>query len=209
MARAVDMPITLEGRALFNVQNALAAAAVGHAMEMKIEEIRHGLVSFFPSPSQTPGRTNFFSIKDFEVMLDYAHNPPAYKNIIDLVSRLGHKRCLFVFDVVGDRRDEDFREICRLIASGCQYAIVYEDKQLRGRQPGELMSIVEKAFIDIGFDTNAFEKIADEGQAIERALSIAKKDDLVCIMSGRVEQVIERLNAFQDKDDVQQNRLDG
>ncbi len=201
VARAVDMPITLEGRALFNVQNALAAAAVGHAMGLQIEEIRHGLISFFPSPSQTPGRTNFFSINDFEVMLDYAHNPPAYKNIIDLISRLGHKRCLFVFDVVGDRRDADLCEISRLIASGCQHAIVYEDKQLRGRQPGELMDIVEKAFLESGFDAQAFEKIADEGSAIERALSIAQKDDLVCIMSGRVEQVIERLNAFQEKGD--------
>jgi len=202
VARAVDMPITLEGRAIFNIQNALATAAVGHAMGLKLEEIRHGLISFFPSASQTPGRTNFFSIKDFEVLLDYAHNPPAYKNILDLISRLGHKRCLFVFDVVGDRRDEDLHEICRLIASGCQHAIVYEDKQLRGRQPGELIDIVEKAFIEIGFDAGAFEKIADEGQAIERALSIARKDDLVCIMSGRVAQVIERLNAFQNRDDV-------
>ena len=199
VARSVDMPITLEGRAMFNVQNALAAAAVGHAMGMKIEAIRHGLISFFPSPTQTPGRTNFFSIKDFEVMLDYAHNPPAYKNIIDLISRLGHKRCLFVFDVVGDRRDEDLREMCRLIASVCHHAIVYEDKQLRGRQPGELMDFVEKAFLDAGFETNAIEKIADETQAIERALSMAQKDDLVCIMSGRVEQAVEQLNAFREK----------
>ena len=198
VARAVDMPITLEGRALFNIQNALAAVAVGHAMGMKTEEIRHGLISFFPSPSQTPGRTNFFSIKDFEVMLDYAHNPPAYKNIIDLVRRLGHKRRLFVFDVVGDRRNEDLREMCQLIASGCQHAIVYEDKQLRGRQPGELMNFVEKAFIDAGFEANAIEKIADEADAIDRALSMAQKDDLVCIMSGRVAQVIEHLEAFQE-----------
>ena len=132
-------------------------------------------------------------------MLDYAHNPPAYKNIIDLISRLGHKRCLFVFDVVGDRRDEDLREMCHLIASVCQHAIVYEDKQLRGRQPGELMNFVEKAFIDVGFDANAVEKIADETEAIERALSMAQKDDLVCIMSGRVEQAVEQLNAFQGK----------
>ncbi len=196
VARAVDMPITLEGRALFNIQNALAAAAVGHAMGLKIEAIRHGLISFFPSPAQTPGRTNFFSIKDFEVMLDYAHNPPAYKNIIDLISRLGHKRCLFVFDVVGDRRDEDLREICRLIASGCQHAIVYEDKQLRGRSPGELMDLVQQSFIDFGFDADAVEKIGDEAQAIERALSMAQVGDLVCIMSGRVEQVIDHLHAF-------------
>lgn len=197
VARAVDMPITLEGRALFNVQNAMAAAAVGYAMGLKIEQIRQGLVSFFPSPSQTPGRTNFFAVRDFEVMLDYAHNPPAYANIIDLVSRLGHKRRLFVFDVVGDRRDEDLRQICRLIASGCEHAIVYEDKSLRGRAPGELMDLVEKAFIEAGFHADAIEKIADETDAIDRALSMAAKGDLVCIMSGRVEQVIQHLDAYQ------------
>jgi cyanophycin synthetase len=198
VARAVEMPITLEGRAVFNIQNALAAAAVGYAMGLKMESIRRGLISFFPSPSQTPGRTNFFSIKDFEVLLDYAHNPPAYKNIIDLISRLGHKRCLFVFDVVGDRRDEDLYEICRLIASGCQHAIVFEDKELRGRVPGELMDLVEKALIDNGLGGDVVEKIADETDAIERALSLARKDDLVCIMSGRVEQVIAQLNAFDE-----------
>ena len=197
VVRIVDMPITLEGRALFNVQNALAATAVGHSMGLKIEQIRQGLVSFFPSPLQTPGRANFFAVKDFEVMLDYAHNPPAYANIIDLVSRLGHKRRLFVFDVVGDRRDEDLRQICRLIASGCEHAIVYEDKSLRGRTPGELMDLVEKAFIEAGFHADAIEKIADETDAIDRALSMAAAGDLVCIMSGRVEQVIQHLEAYQ------------
>ena len=202
VARAVDMPITLEGQALFNVQNALAATAVGVGLGMKIEDIRHGLISFFPSTSQTPGRTNFFTLNDFEVMLDYAHNPPAYKNIIDLVTRLGHKRRLFVFDVVGDRRDEDLREICALIASGCQHAIVFEDKQLRGRRPGELMDLVEKAFVTNGFDADALEKIPDETDAINRALQLAQKDDLVCIMSGRVEQVIEQLNSFEEQSRV-------
>jgi cyanophycin synthetase len=197
VARAVEMPITLDGRALFNIQNALAAAAVGVAMGLKTESIRHGLISFFPSPAQTPGRTNFFTINDFEVMLDYAHNPPAYQNIIDLISRLGHRRCLFVFDLVGDRRDEDLRQICSLVASVCEHAIVYEDKQLRGRAPGELLDLVEKAFADMGFGADAIERIADESEAIERALSMARTDDLVCIMSGRVEQVIDHLHAFE------------
>jgi cyanophycin synthetase len=199
VVRAVDMPISLEGRALFNIQNALAAAAVGRAMHLKTEEIRQGLVSFFPSPAQTPGRTNFFTIRDFEVMLDYAHNPPAYRHIIDLVTRLGHQRRLFVFDVVGDRRDEDLADICRLIASGCEHAIVYEDKQLRGRAPGELTDLVERAFVEAGFAAGAVEKIADEKAAITRALSIAGPNDLVCIMSGRVEEVIELLDAYESR----------
>ena len=46
----------------------------------------------------------------------------------------------------------------------------------------------------------AVEKIPDESEAIDRALSLAQKDDLVCIMSGRVEQVIQHLYAFQEKE---------
>jgi cyanophycin synthetase len=198
VARAADLPITLEGRATFNVQNALAAAAVGHALGLTIDQIRLGLTSFFPSPSQTPGRMNFFSVKGFEVMLDYAHNPPAYRNIVDLVKNLGHERRIFVFDVVGDRRDEDIAEVCRLIATVCQQAIVYEDKQLRGRAPGELMDLVEKALVNAGLSARSVEKIADETEAIAEALATAQKGDLVCIMSGRVEDVIEQLESFDE-----------
>lgn len=198
VARAVEMPLTMEGRALFNVQNALAATAVAHAMGLKIEEIRQGLVSFFPSPSQTPGRTNFFSIQDVEVMLDYAHNPSAYQSILDLVKRMGHKRRIIVFDVVGDRRDEDIREICGIIARHCEHAVVYEDKDLRGRTEGELMTLVEQALIEKDFDAQNIDKISGETEAINHALSIARKDDLVCIMSGRVDQVIQHLYALKE-----------
>jgi len=198
VARAVEMPLTMEDRALFNIQNALAATAVAHAMTLKIEEIRHGLVSFFPSPSQTPGRTNFFTIKDVEVMLDYAHNPSAYQSILDLVKRMGHKRRIVVFDMVGDRRDEDIHDMCRMIARHCDHAVVYEDVDLRGRKEGELMALSEQAMIGAGFDAQRIDKISKETEAIDHALSIAGKGDLVCIMSGRVEQVIQHLYAMKE-----------
>lgn len=198
VARAIEMPITLEGRALFNIQNALAATAVAHALNLKIEEIRQGLVSFFPSPSQTPGRTNFFNIRDFEVMLDYAHNPSAYRQVLDMISQLGHPRRIFVFDVVGDRRDDDIREMCRLIAARCDHAVVFEDQNLRGRQPGELIALVEASMTAAGFSPEKIDKIPDEFEAIDHALSMARKDDLVCIMSGRVEEVINRLYAYKE-----------
>ncbi|CAB5090494.1 Cyanophycin synthase (EC (EC [Olavius algarvensis associated proteobacterium Delta 3] len=198
VARAVEMPLTMEGRALFNIQNALAATAVAHAMALKIEEMRQGLVSFFPSPSQTPGRTNFFTIENVEVMLDYAHNPSAYENILDLVKRMGHQRRIIVFDVVGDRRDEDIRKICGIIARYCDHAVVYEDKDLRGRTAGELMTLVERALVAEGFDAQSIDKIPREMEAINHALYLAGKDDLVCIMSGRVERVIQHLYAMKE-----------
>jgi cyanophycin synthetase len=199
VARAQEMPITMEGRALFNLQNALAATAVAHALGLKLDEIRHGLISFFPSPSQTPGRANFFTIKDVEVMLDYAHNLSAYQNIIDLVNRMEPGRRLFVFDVVGDRRDEDIREICRMIAGNCEHAIVYEDEDLRGREPGELAALAEQSLIAAGFSADSIEKIPDVMDAVDHALSVAGEGDLVCVMSGRVEKVIQHLYNVKER----------
>jgi len=198
VARAKEMPITMEGRALFNIQNAMASAAVAHALGLTLEEIRQGLVSFFPSASQTPGRANFFAVKDFEIMLDYAHNLSAYQNIIDLVKRMGHKRRVFVFDVVGDRRDEDIAEICRIVAENADHAVVFEDEDTRGRAPGELTELAHKALTAAGFDAGRIDKIPDVMEAVDHALSIARKEDLVCVMSGRVEKVIRHLYDIQE-----------
>jgi cyanophycin synthetase len=131
-------------------------------------------------------------------MLDYAHNPSAYRQVLDLVARLDHQRRIFVFDVVGDRRDDDIREMCRLIAASCDHAVVFEDKNLRGRQPGELTTLVEASMTAAGFPEDRIEQIPDEFEAIDHALSMARKDDLVCIMSGRVDQVINRLYAYKE-----------
>ena len=61
------------------------------------------------------------------------------------------------------------------------------------------MDFVEKALFEAGFDSDKINKIPDENTAIEYALSIAQKKDLVCIMSGSVEQVIPQLYSFQEK----------
>ncbi|HWC33122.1 MAG TPA: cyanophycin synthetase, partial [Actinomycetota bacterium] len=50
------LPITFEGRARMNVQNALAAAGAAHAAGAHLHDIRQALRSFAPSIFQTPGR---------------------------------------------------------------------------------------------------------------------------------------------------------
>ena len=50
-----------------------------------------------------------------DYLLDYAHNPHAYKNLFDWSGALASAAAL-VFDVVGDRRDEDIEEVCGMLA---------------------------------------------------------------------------------------------
>ena len=198
VARVEDIPITLGGRAEFNVQNALAATAAAYARGVDVDEIRRALLSFLPSPLQTPGRLNQMTIGGVDYLLDYAHNPHAVRNLMQLVDRLGERRRIVVFDVVGDRRDADIEEVCDLLAPMFDAAVVYEADDLRGRAPGELMDLQERYLTAAGFDAAAIERVPVEREAIERAAELARPGEFVCCLTGRVHEAIQWLRAHAE-----------
>ena len=199
VARIEDIPLTLGGRAEFNVQNALAATAAAYARGIGVDEIRRALVSFLPSPLQTPGRLNLMNIGGVDYLLDYAHNAHAYRNLMTLVRRLGERRRIIVFDVVGDRRDEDYEEVCGVLAPVFDAAVVYEAEDLRGRAPGALMDLQVRYLTAAGLDAAAIERVPVEQDAIQRASELAQPGDLVCCMTGRVHEAIQWLRTFAEQ----------
>ncbi|MEE2903778.1 MAG: cyanophycin synthetase, partial [Myxococcota bacterium] len=140
------IPATLEGKAMHNVQNAMAAAVVAYAQGIKLANVRQGLQTFDTSYFQAPGRLNIFDELPFKVVLDYAHNPVAVRCMVDLVSRLdaeGRKIC--VLAAPGDRRNEDILEIAATAASGpFDHIIVRRDDALRGREPDEVPKLLRQ-----------------------------------------------------------------
>ena len=199
VARVEDVPLTLGGRAEFNVRNALAATAAAWAHGIDVDEIRRGLLSFLPSSQQTPGRLNMTSVAGVDYLLDYAHNPHAYRALIDLVRRMGERRRTIVFDVVGDRRDADIEEVCGIVAPLFDAAVLYEAEDLRGRRPGELMDLQEKYLTAAGFDPAAIRRAPVEEDAIRLAAEAARPGELVCYMTGRVQAGIRLLTAFAEQ----------
>ena len=199
VARVVDVPLTLEGRAVFNIQNALAATAAAYAHGVGADEIRRGLISFLPSPLQTPGRLNLKRFGGVDYLLDYGHNPHAYRALLELVKQLGDRRRIIVFDVVGDRRDEDIEKICGLVGPVFDAAFLYEAEDLRGRAPGELMDLQTRFLTAAGLDAAAIERAPHEPDAIRRATETARPGDLVCYMTGRVQGGIEWLHDCEER----------
>ena len=199
VARAYEVPVTMEGKALFNIQNCLAATAATYAAGLKIEEIRQGLTSFFPSPMQVPGRTNLIPVKNFRVLLDYAHNPHAYRNLLSLVKSLEHPRRTIILDAVGDRRDEDIVELGRLAGPVFDRVILYEDKELRGRKSGEIVALLRKGLVESGMKEENIEIALPEVEAIDRGLALCEEKDLLCIMTGRVQAAIQHIYDYKEK----------
>ena len=64
-----EVPSTLDGKALHNVQNSMFAAAICFSMGASLDEIRLGLRTFVTSFFQAPGRMNVFDDHPFRVIL--------------------------------------------------------------------------------------------------------------------------------------------
>src|SRR5690349_16957844 len=83
-----DVPLTLGGTARFQRQNVLASMASAYVQGMRYDDIRAGLLPFFPSPGTTPGRMNMIRVRGGgRVLVDYAHNAATIAGLVDFVWR--------------------------------------------------------------------------------------------------------------------------
>lgn len=192
------IPATLEGRALHNVQNAMFAAVMSFAMGVKVENIRHGLRTFDTSFFQAPGRLNVFDDHPFRVILDYGHNPAAVRAMADTVARLRVSgRRIAVITAPGDRRDEDIRELARIVAGSFDHVIFKRDDDPRGRGPDEVPRLMEAEALAHGMAREAVEVIVDEVAAVEAGLKLARRGDLLVIFGDALSRCWKQIIYFR------------
>ena len=181
------IPATLEGKAAFNVQNAMFAAMIAWVMDVKIDNIRVGLRTFDTTFFQAPGRLNVYDELPFKVILDYGHNPAAVAAMAETAARMevgGRRLC--VLAAPGDRRDEDVRELARAAAGTFDHFIVRSDDSLRGRKVGEITGLLRASLVDAGVSANAITTIESEVEAVGAALKMGARGDLLVIFGDDI-----------------------
>jgi len=180
-----DVPLMLGGAARFQQENVLAAIATAYVQGMRYDDIRAGLLSFFPSPSLTPGRLNLMRVQNGRVLVDYAHNAAAIRGLMEFVQCIDANRRIGVVTVPGDRRDEDLREVGRL-AAALDYVVVKEDGYRRGRAEGNIAELIIDGLREGGLSENQYATIFSEQEAIAHAMARMKDNDLVVILADDV-----------------------
>ncbi len=181
------IPATIEGKAVHNVQNAMFASAMAFAMGVELEQIRHGLRTFDTSFFQAPGRMNQYDEHPFKVILDYGHNPAAVNMVCQTIDRFeisGRKIC--ALSAPGDRRDEDIQAIANEAAGHFDHYILKADDNRRGRDLQEVPQMMRKQLIAQGVADNQIDIIADETEAVNAALSMARQGDLLLIFGDNI-----------------------
>ncbi len=173
----------------FTVYNSLAATAVGLKLGLTRKQIEDGILALV----SVEGRMNRVNEgQDFEVIVDYAHTPDAFIKVFESVVPGKKRRIISLFGGAG-RRDESTRaERGEIGAKNSDIVIITEDDSRdedRTLIAEEFARGAEKAGKTREKDLFV---ILDREEAIEKAISLAKKDDIVLVLGKGHEKTILR-----------------
>lgn len=197
--KAVNVPLTYGGRALFMIQNILPAVLTAHIKGFTIEDIKVALETFIPSASQTPGRLNLFEFRNFTILLDYAHNPAGMRALKQFVDNMEATHKVGIIAGIGDRRVEDNNEIGAIAADMFDEIIIRQDKQLRGKTEEELIKMLNDG-IKMRDPNKKTTIIPSEREAIIHAVNTAKKGSLIILCSDVVPDALELVKKLKEEE---------
>ena len=206
IAKANNIPITMEGKAKFMISNVLAASLATYLYGFEIEDIANSLRTFIPSPMLMPGRLNIFKFKKFHVLIDFAHNPAGYEAIEDYLSNVEATKKIGIISGVGDRRDEDIRECGKIAGRMFDYIIIRNEKHLRGRTEEEINDLIISG-IQESDSTVSYECIPKEIEALKHAMSMAEDGTFITALSDVVTNAIELVQEYQTREILDEGKI--
>lgn len=197
--KAVNIPLTFGGRATYNIANVLPTLLAGFIRNFKVEDMRVALQTFIPGPVQTPGRMNIFRFKNFELMVDYAHNTAGFEAIGEMLGKIDAYH-VGVIAGVGDRRDEDTIALGRQAAKMFNEIVIRQDKNLRGRTEDEIIELITRGIreVDPNKKVTSFKRETD---AIDFAIKNARKGTFLTICSDVVPDALDQILALKEAED--------
>jgi cyanophycin synthetase len=138
---------------------------------------------------------NYFKIRDFSVLVDYAHNPHGMCEMQDYLSHIHAPRKVGIVAGVGDRRDSDIIELAEIAANMFDHIIERQEHSLRGRELDEMNNLMIQGMEKSGRKV-PYEMIPDEKEAIRYALETAQTGDYIVALSDNYQEVIKIIKEF-------------
>ena len=169
----------------FSVYNSLAAICVAQKVGVSLETIKEALLEV-----RVPGRSEVVDNKfEIPIMIDYAHSPESLESILQAVKSYTRGRVISVFGCGGDR-DKGKRPIMGEISGRiADYTIITSDNP-RTEKPEEIIKEIEKG---IKKTKGNYQVVVDRTEAIEKAIKMATKKDII-VLAGKGHELYQEIN---------------
>jgi len=207
VCKTESIPLSFGGNAEFMIKNILASVLAAIIQNFKLEDIRNALMSFMPSPELTPGRMNLFKFRNFDFMIDYCHNTGGFTEMKIFVDKVKASVKTGIITGVGDRRDEDIRNLGKLSGEMFDEIIIRHDEDMRGRTEED----VTRLLVDGIRSAKPLAKItviSDELEAVQYAIDHAQKGSFILFCSDNVQKSIDYVKARLEEEKENFKTLD-
>ncbi len=132
------------------------------------------------------GRQDIVYNKLFKIMIDFAHTPNAFENILSSIKKSEHKRIIHIFGSAG-QRDVSKRPQMGKISSQYADIIIITSEDPRSEDTHKIIREIESGFDKKRKNKIEVYKIPDRKQAITKAISLAKKGDII-LLTGKAHE---------------------
>lgn len=178
--------VSIPGR--FSVYNSLAAIKVAELFNIDKDTIKVALEDV-----KVLGRSELVDNKlDLKIMIDYAHTPDSLENILKTAKQYTTGNVICLFGCGGDR-DKNKRHIMGEISGRlADYTIITSDNP-RTEKPEEIIEQIENG---LKKTKGKYECIVDRKEAIAKAISMEKKNDLL-IIAGKGHEMYQEIEKEQ------------
>ncbi len=168
-----DMQYSLTSSLLgkYNLANTLMAIAFCQSLGFELSEILPTL----STEIVVPGRFNIIKTDKCSVVIDYAHTPDGIKKVLTELKALKQGKVIAVFGC-GGNRDTTKRALMGEVATHlADYTVITSDNP-RNEVPTQIIADIEKGA------KNRYITIENRAHAIEYALKLADKNDIVAVL---------------------------
>ena len=129
--------------------------------------------------------------------MDYGHNPKAFEVTARLARQQTTGRIIGVIGVPGDRNDDIILEAGE--KAGCYFDLIFirEDRDLRGRPPGETAELLRKGCLQTRKGSPPPRIVLKDEEALQEALAAAAEGDMIVIFYEEFPPLLEALSRLK------------
>lgn len=167
---------TLQGS--YNASNILAAIGVARNLGVDWKTVQIAVSGF----SGIPGRMEYVKTRPFSAIVDFAHTPNAMEKLLTTLSerKNARARLITVFGCAGER-DRAKRPMMGEISKRLADISIFTAEDPRTEDLGKILSKMLEGAKRVRNTKHKVLRITDRGEAIEKAIKLAKKGDIVVI----------------------------
>jgi cyanophycin synthetase len=195
-----NIPLAYEGKAVYMIENIMAAVLGALAAGIQADIIGEALRSFMPTFEALPGRTNLIPFKDFSFILDYAHNFHSITALGKLVNSFPSVCKVGIITAVGDRRDIDIINIGKVSAGLFDQIIIRVDEDTRNRNEQEIINLLYTGILQVN-EKIPVEVVKKESDAVNYAITNAVSGSIIVLFSENLKSSYHIIQEYKNRED--------